>query len=70
MPGARARRMVTISSMAAATAEISAKVTPSSQKSAPAPEYGVLDSGVYMNQPASGGVPTSRLLSSSVPPST
>ena len=37
MPGARLIRIVTISSIAASTAAISAKVTPISQKSAPSP---------------------------------
>ena len=37
MPGARVIRIATISSTAAVTAAISAKVTPISQKSAPLP---------------------------------
>jgi hypothetical protein len=59
MPGARVRRIPTISSIAPAMAEISMKPIPSSQKSAPMPgEKRVLVSGGYMNHPPSGARPT------------
>src|SRR5690606_32131600 len=61
MPGARVRRIATISSIAPVTAAISEKVTPSSQKSGPSPgEYSLPLSGVYMNQPASGAAPNRK----------
>ncbi|MOA04258.1 hypothetical protein D3C78_1238020 [compost metagenome] len=48
--------------MAVASAEISMKVMPSSQKSEFAPgEYTLLLNGVYMNQPLSGATPKNRL---------
>jgi hypothetical protein len=69
MPAARARRMVTTMSMAEAMVAISMKVMPSSQKSGPMPgEYTLLESGVYMNQPASGASSHSRLLVKISPP--
>src|SRR5690554_119530 len=69
MPGARIFRILTMSSTAAQTAEISTKVTPSSQTSALMPgEWVPDDSGVYMNQPESGATPAASAASSMMPP--
>ncbi len=69
MPGVRVFRIETISSTPAATAEISANVTPSSQKSTfgPGENCGPL-SGTYMNQPPSGTAPKKKLEYSRMPP--
>ena len=59
MPAVRRLRIETAISTAAQIAEISTKVTPSSQTSALTPGVnGRLDSGVYMNQPLSGASPS------------
>ncbi len=69
MPGARVKRMPTISSMAPAIAEISMKPMPSSQKSAPMPgEYCLFVSGGYMNQPPSGDTPQKMVQKNARPP--
>ena len=69
MPGARQYRMVTTISIAAQTAEISTKVTPSNQTSALMPGVCALpDNGVYMNQPPSGATPASSATIRMIPP--
>src|SRR5689334_17268472 len=70
IPGTPVRRMPTMSSTAAATAEISTKPRPSTQTSVlmPGENLGPV-SGGYMNQPPSGATPKNRLANTSVPPS-
>ncbi len=69
MPGARVRRIDTVSSTPAESAEISTKVMPSSQKSDPRPgENSPLLNGVYMNQPLSGAISSKRLAKRMIPP--
>ena len=69
MPGARPMRMATIISTAAATAAISEKVTPISQKSALSPGDQVASvSGTYMNQPESGTASKRKLEYRNRPP--
>jgi hypothetical protein len=69
MPGARSFSTVTTISIAAQIAEISTKVTPSSQTSALIPGVYAFDaSGVYMNQPPSGAAPKASAAISIVPP--
>src|SRR4051812_3520838 len=70
IPGARVLRMPTISSTAAATAEISTKPSPSTHTSVLRPgEYFGPVSGGYMNQPPSGAMLKNRLAKTSAPPS-
>src|SRR4026208_63686 len=69
MPGTRVRRMPTMSSTAAATAEISTEPRPSTQTSVlrPGEKVGPV-SGGYMNQPPSGATPKKRLENTRIPP--
>ncbi len=61
-PGARIRRIATISSAAAPSAAISATLSPMSQKSIPMPgEYVRFVNGTYANQPPSGATPNRKL---------
>src|SRR4051794_35846712 len=70
MPGARVFRIPTMSSIAAATAEISTKPSPSTHTSVLRPgEYFGPVSGGYMNQPPSGAMPKNKLEKTSAPPS-
>src|SRR3982750_996407 len=69
IPGARVLRMPTMSSTAAATAEISTKPSPRTQTSVLTPgEYSGPVSGGYMNQPPSGATPKKRLENTMTPP--
>ena len=69
MPGARVRRIPTMSSIALAMAEISMKPIPRSQKSAPTPgEKRALVSGGYMNHPPSGARLAKRDVKKARPP--
>ncbi|MNC95467.1 hypothetical protein D3C83_126000 [compost metagenome] len=69
MPGARVRRIPTISSIAPAIAEISMKPIPSSQKSAPTDgENSRPVSGGYMNHPPSGATPKNSVPKKISPP--
>lgn len=67
MPGARHFSTPTMSSTAAAIEATSMKVSPSSQTSAPMPDCSV-ESGGYMNQPASGACPKKIELETNTPP--
>ena len=67
--GARILRIVTESSMPTAMDEISTRVIPSSQMSElMSGEYASEDSGVYMNQPEAGAIPSTSAVSSVTPP--
>ena len=71
IPGARQRRMPTISSIAPAMAEISMKPMPSRYMSVLMPgECSLLVSGGYMNQPPSGAAPKNSEEKKASPPIT